>query len=84
MYQIYVVEVKKFHNGEFEHNVYWLYDESADIARNKAEAKFHEILAVAAVSNTASHAAIMFSQEGFPLRNECYTHVLAEQAEPEE
>lgn len=78
MYQIYVVEIKQFFNGEFEHNVFWLYDQSADIARQKAEAKFHEVLAAAATSATQSHAAIMFSQEGFPLRNECYRHEATE------
>lgn len=74
MYQNYVVEIIQNFAGEFEHNVYWLYDEDPDIARLKAEEKFHQILAVAARSETASHAAIMFSQEGFPLRNECYKH----------
>ena len=78
MYQDYVVEIKKYNNGEFEHNVFWLFDEDADLARQKAEAKFHEILAAAATSNTARHAAIMFSEEGFPLRNECYHHAIKE------
>jgi len=79
MYQNYVVEIKKFHNGEFEHNVYWQFDEDADVARQKSESKFHEVLSVAATSDTESHAAIMFSQEGFPLRNECYKHEQAEE-----
>lgn len=72
--QIYVTEIKQYHNGEFEHQNYWLWDQDADIARQKAEAKFHEILAAAATSDTATHAAIMFTSEGFPLRNECYHH----------
>ena len=72
--QIYITEIKRYHNGEFEHQSFWVWDEDADIARQMAEAKFHEILAVAAVSDTASHAAIMFTSEGFPLRNECYHH----------
>lgn len=72
--QIYITEIKRYHNGEFEHQNFWVWDEDADIARQKAEAKFHEILAAAAVSDTASHAAIMFTSEGFPLRNECYHH----------
>lgn len=41
---------------------------------NLAEAKYHTILASAATSNLAKHAAIMFSEEGFPIKNECYTH----------
>ena len=74
MFQNYVVEIKKFHNGEFEHNVFWLYDEDMSKALLKAESKFHEVLASAALSNTASHAAIMFSSEGYPLKHECYKH----------
>jgi len=74
MYQNYVVEIKRFFNGEYEHNVFWLYDADDEVARQKAEAKYHELLSAAAVSNTASHACIMFSSEGFPLRNECYYH----------
>lgn len=74
MFQNYITEIKELHNGEFEHANYWAWDEDADKARQKAEAKFHEILAVAATSDTASHAAILFTSEGFPLRNECYKH----------
>lgn len=74
MTQFYIVEVKEFFNGEFEHQVYWVWDEDTDKARLKAEAKFHEVLAVAATSETRTHSAIMFSTEGFPLRNECYKH----------
>lgn len=74
MTQFYIVEVKELFNGEFEHQVYWVWDEDTDKARLKAEAKFHEVLAVAATSETKAHSAIMFSTEGFPLRNECYKH----------
>ena len=77
MTQFYIVEVKEFFNGEFEHQVYWVWDEDTDKARLKAEAKFHEVLAVAATSETKAHSAIMFSTEGFPLRNECYKHEVA-------
>lgn len=42
--------------------------------KDAAEAQYHTVLAAAAASAVAKHAAIMFSEEGFPLRNECYTH----------
>lgn len=77
MFQNYVVEIKKLANDEFEHNVFWLYDEDADLAMRKAEAKYHEVLAAAALSNTKSHAAILFTSEGFPMKNECYKHEAA-------
>lgn len=74
LYQNYVVEVKKYHNGEFEHNVSWFWDESATIAEQKALAKFHEILSRAAISDTAEHAAIVFTSEGFPLDHKVFKH----------
>lgn len=74
MYQYYVAEIKKDVNGEFEHNVFWLYDENADKARLKGESKYHEVLAAAAVSELAEHAAIMFSSEGLPIMHQCYKH----------
>ncbi len=83
MTQFYIVEIKKFQNGEYEHNVHWAFDADADKARLKAESKYHEVLSAAAVSETAEHSAIMFSTEGFPIMHQCYKHVL-QQAEPEE
>lgn len=75
MYQNYVVEIRKNGQGEFEHEVFWLWDEDADKAMNKAESKYHEVLSRAAVSNMAEHAAILFTSEGFPVESKCYKHV---------
>lgn len=50
--------------------------------QNTAEAQYHTVLAAAAVSSVPKHSAIMISDEGFPLRHECYKHEVA--AEPEE
>ena len=74
MYQNYVVEIKKQHNGEFEHNVFWLYDETEDTAMLKAKSKWHEIMSEAALSDTAEHAAVLFTSEGFLIMSECYKH----------
>lgn len=86
MYQNYVVEIKQNQNGEFEHNVFWEYDENADKALLKAKSRYHAILSAAAVSNMAAHAAILFTSEGFPLLNECYKHdaVIEPETVPEE
>ena len=86
MTQFYIVEVKQLPNAEYEHQVYWVWDADADKARLKAESKYHEVLAAAAISNTMSHAAILFSTEGFPLVHQCYKHqpvVETPAAEPE-
>lgn len=74
MYQYYIIEIQKSHAGEYAHLIHWEYDANADIARQKAEAKFHAVLAAAAVSDTAMHSATLISAEGTPLRNECYHH----------
>lgn len=67
-----VVEIQTAANGAVATTV----NDYAD--QKQAEARFHTILAAAAVSNLAKHSAIMFSEEGFPLRHECYSHLVEE------
>lgn len=74
VYQYYVVEVIRNKSKEFEHNVFWLYDEDDTKARLKGESKYHEILANAAVSEHPEHSAILFSSKGLPLMFQCYEH----------
>lgn len=40
----------------------------------EAESKFYTILASAAVSEIPVHSAIIVSEEGFPVRHQCYKH----------
>lgn len=63
-----VVEIQKNADG----TVGTLVDSFADI--NSAENKFHTVLAYAAVSALPVHSCILFTEEGFPLRHECYKH----------
>lgn len=81
MTQYYIVEIQQYENGEYGHIVHFAYDADADKARLKAESKYHEVLASAAVSETAEHSAILISSEGFPVMHQCYKH---EKEEPEE
>jgi hypothetical protein len=74
VYQYYVVEVIRNKSKEFEHNVFWLYDEDDAKARLKGESKYHEILTSAAVSEHPEHSAILFSSKGLPLMFQCYEH----------
>jgi len=83
VYQYYVVEIKRLLNGELEHSVTWHWDADQDKARLKAESKWHEVMSDAAVSETLSHGAIMFSSEGFPCLNGCYKHDGQPTPEPE-
>jgi len=74
VYQYYVTEVRKTQAGEFEHENYWAFDENAEKARLKGEAKFHEILSRAAISTYAEHGAILFSSKCYPLMHDVYEH----------
>ena len=83
VYQYYVVEIKRFFNGELEHNITWHWDADQDKARLKGESKWHEVMSAAAVSETLTHGAIMFSSEGFPCLHGCYKHDGQPTHEPE-
>lgn len=63
-----VIEIQKFANGSMSTPAY-AYDNL-----NSAEAKYYSILAAAAVSSLPVHSCILMSEEGFPLRHECYKH----------
>lgn len=49
-------------------------------SRPQAESKYHQILTAAAVSTVPKHGAIMLTDEGERLKNECYIHT----SEPEQ
>ena len=83
MTQFYVVEIQQYANGEYGHIVHYAFDADPDKARLKGEAKYHEVLAAAAVSELPTHAAIMFSTEGFPIMNQCYKHKVTTEPTPE-
>ena len=84
MYQNYIVEIQQYANGEYGHIVHYAYDADAEQARLKAESKYYEVLAAAAVSNLPCHSAILFTTEGFPLMHQCYKHTVAPEASSEE
>lgn len=77
MYQFYTAEIIKTQSGEFEHDIKWHWDEDEYKAQLKGEAKFHEILSRAAVSDNAEHAAILFSSRGNRIMDKCYYHAAA-------
>lgn len=83
MYQYYVFEIQKYQSGEYGHIVHWAADENADRARLKAEAKYHEVLAAAAVSELPQHAAVLLASDGAELMRQCYVHAAAPAGEAE-
>lgn len=85
MTQYYIVEIQRYNDGSYGHIVHYAYDADPTQARLKAESKYHEVLAAAAISELPSHAAIMFRADSMPLLNQCYTHPQPEpETEPEE
>jgi len=80
MTQYYIIEIKMTAAGDYEHNVYYAYDEDPDQARLKGESKWHELLSAAAVSTMASHAVTLIASNGRAVKSECYEHPQANQA----
>ena len=63
-----VVELQKNAEGVVS-NIVTAFDTLAE-----AESKYYSILASAAISKVPVHSAIIVSEEGFPVRNQCYKH----------
>lgn len=74
MAQYYVIEIQQYQNGEYGHIVHFAFDADTEKARLKGEAKYHEILSAAALSNLPSHAATLIASNGFPIMHQCYVH----------
>ena len=83
MTQFYVVEIQQYANGEFGHIVHFAFDENPTQARLKAESKYHQVLAAAAVSELPQHSATLLTSDGRAIMNQCYKHVIEPTPEPE-
>ena len=84
MNQFYIIEIQQYTNGEFGHIVHFAYDENATKARLKAEAKYHEVLASAAISELPQHSATLLTSDGRAIMSQCYKHVIEPTHEPDE
>ena len=78
MNQFYIIEIQQYANGEFGHIVHFAFDENATKARLKAEAKYHEVLAAAAVSELPQHSATLLTSDGRAVMNQCYRHEIVQ------
>ncbi len=47
--------------------------------KNEAEAKYHEILRYAALSNVPKHSATLLTDDGYDVKYEYYEHPLTEE-----
>ena len=80
VFQYYVLELQKYANGEFGHQVHFAYDANHDLARRKGDSKYYHILSEAAQSGIPEHAAILVASNCFPLNNWCYEAVVTADA----
>ena len=63
-----VIELQKNEQGVVS-NIVTAFDTLAE-----AESKYYSILAAAAISKVPVHSAIIVSEEGFPVKHQCYKH----------
>jgi len=63
-----VMEIQTFETGAVSTPTYAFDD------RLSAEAKYHSILASAAVSALPNHACVLMTSEGRPITNQSYAH----------
>lgn len=83
MKQYYIFEIQMDDMEQFAHLVHWAFDEDATMARLKAESKYHEVLANAAISSCKQHSASLLGSDGRCLMYQCYQHKTPE-PEPNE
>ena len=83
MNQFYIIEIQQYANGEYGHIVHFAFDANPTQARLKAESKYHQVLAAAAVSELQSHSATLLTSDGRAIMNQCYKHVIEPTPEPE-
>ena len=72
--QYYIVEIIQYQSGEYGHLVHYVWDADPVQARLKADSKYFEIMAAAAISSTLKHSAIIISDESEPILHQCYKH----------
>lgn len=63
-----VIELQKDAEGVVS-NIVTSYENLAE-----AESKYYSVLAAAAISKVPVHSAIIVSEEGFPVKHQCYKH----------
>lgn len=84
MTQYYIIEIQLNSQGEYGHIVHWAFDENPTKARLKAESKYHQVLAAAAISELPQHSATLIASDGRCVMFQCYRHETEPEPEVEE
>lgn len=80
MTQYYIYELQQYADGTFGDIRHIAYDEDPKKARQKADSKFYEVLAAAAISDLPVHAVTMVLSDGTPIMHQKYVHEAAQEA----
>lgn len=72
--KIIVMEVQKFENGQMSTPTFAYDVPEGETMSPQAEAKYHSILAGAAVSALPVHSCAMLTEEGAFIESKCYKH----------
>lgn len=70
----YILEIQTYSDGTSASLTHAVSDVDSEQAYFKAEGKYHEVLAAAALSALPLHSAIMVSAGGTPIHHDCYMH----------
>ena len=63
-----VIELQKNTEGQVS-NIVTGYENLAE-----AESKYYAVLSAAAIGSVPVHSAVIVSEEGFPVKHQCYKH----------
>ena len=81
-YNYYIFIVRQLSNGDYEHDVQWVWDTDPETARLKGEAKWHENCAEAALSSFVQHSVTLLTSDGRSIAQKSYTHAVQPEPEP--
>lgn len=72
--QFWILEIKQFADGSYEHETRWAFDADPDTAKVKAKAVFHGIFSAEDELNLRQHTAVIIDAEGNCIDRECIVH----------
>lgn len=74
----YILEIQQYLDKSFGYLVHYAEE------RHRAESKYHEVLAAAAVSGLPKHSAALIDENGNTIMNQTYVHEIVPEEETQE
>ncbi len=77
MNQYYILESQQYYPSmKYGHIVHFTYDADPEKVHIKAQSKYHEVLAIATISELPSYSVTLITSDGCALMNQCYKHII--------